>query len=265
MGIIRHPIVEDRVIHGEGTQLEEWRACRILQQMPEFDIPNVIPADARVCIIAPHPDDEILGCAGLIQRLDTLGYQIVLFAVTNGTASHPDSSLYTPEELNLIRPAETRAALEELPLKQNILRIALDIQDGQVAEQREMLHQQLKTYLQANDVLVTTFVHDGHPDHEITGQVTQQLATELHLSCIQVLIWAWHWAIPGDRRIPWSIAHQLRLTDAELQYKARVARCFKSQLEIDPTIEQAPILSEQALQRILQPWEVYLYEQSSSL
>ena len=133
MDVIRHEIVGDRVIHGEGTRLEEWRSCQILQQMPEFDIPKIIPLDARVCIIAPHPDDEILGCGGLIQRLDKLGYQIILFAVTNGTASHPGSSLYTPEELNQIRPAETRAALEALPLKQNILRIALDIQEGKVA------------------------------------------------------------------------------------------------------------------------------------
>ena len=261
MDVIRHEIVGDRVIHGEGTRLEEWRSCQILQQMPEFDIPQVIPLDARVCIIAPHPDDEILGCGGLIQRLDKLGYQIVLFAVTNGTASHPGSSLYTPEELNQIRPAETRAALEALPLKQNILRIALDIQDGKVAEQRDVLQQHLQSYLQPNDVLISTFVHDGHPDHEITGQVTQQLATELNLTCIQVLIWAWHWATPGDTRIPWTVAHQLRLTEEELQYKSLAARCFKSQIELDPTIEQSPILPEQALQRILQPWEVYLYEQ----
>lgn len=261
MDIIRHEIVEDRVIQGQGTQVEEWCSCQILQQMPEFDIPGVIPADARVCIVAPHPDDEILGCGGLIQRLDKLGYQIVLFAVTNGTASHPGSSLYSPKELNQIRPAETRAALQALALKQNILRIALDIQDGQVAQQRDLLKQQLQSYLQPNDVLITTFVHDGHPDHEITGQMVQQLATELHLSCIQVLIWAWHWATPGDTRIPWAVAHQLKLSDEELQYKSRAARCFASQIELDPTIEQPPILPEQALQRILQPWEVYLYEQ----
>src|SRR5690606_39671047 len=76
MDIIRHEIVGDRVIHGEGTRLEEWRTCEILQQMPEFDISQIIPPNARVCIIAPHPDDEILGCGGLIQRLDKLGYQI---------------------------------------------------------------------------------------------------------------------------------------------------------------------------------------------
>ena len=38
MDVIRHEIVGDRVIHGEGTRLEEWRSCQILQQMPEFDI-----------------------------------------------------------------------------------------------------------------------------------------------------------------------------------------------------------------------------------
>src|SRR5690606_3832071 len=119
MDIIRHEIVGERVIHGEGTRLEEWRTCEILQQMPEFDISQIIPPNARVCIIAPHPDDEILGCGGLIQLLDILVYQIVLFAVTNGTASHPGSSLYSPEELNQILPVETRTAFEVLSLNLN--------------------------------------------------------------------------------------------------------------------------------------------------
>src|SRR5690606_1808153 len=204
MDVIRHEIVGDRVIHGEGTRLEEWRSCQILQQMPEFDIPQVIPPDARVCVIAPHPDDEILGCGGLIQRLDRLGYQTVVTAFTNVTASQPVSILSNPDALNQFHPSQYRAALEQLSLKHTTLLIALDIQDGQVAEQRELLKQHLQSYLQPNDVLITTFVHDGHPDHEITGQVTQQLATERHLSCIQVLIWAWHWATPGDTRIPWT-------------------------------------------------------------
>ncbi len=43
MDVIRHEIVGIGVIHGEGTRLEEWHSCQILQQMPEFDLPKVIP------------------------------------------------------------------------------------------------------------------------------------------------------------------------------------------------------------------------------
>ena len=100
--------------------------------------------------------------------------------------------------MNQIRPAETRQALEELSLVQSGSSDCFGYSGWKVAEQRDLLKQQLHSYLQPNDVLVTTFVHDGHPDHEITGQVVQQLATELQLPYIQVLIWAWHWATPGD-------------------------------------------------------------------
>lgn len=260
MGSIKHEIVGDRVIHGEGTSTASWQACGVLQQLPEMAITALIPANARVCIVAPHPDDEILGCGGLIQRLDQLGYHIELFAVTNGTASHPSSSIYTPEQLNHIRPAESMQALHTLKLKESVKRTALDIQDGQVALQRDLLKQRLKAHLTAQDVLITTFEQDGHPDHEITGQVVQGLAKELGLNCIQVLIWAWHWAKPEDARIDWTKAHKLNLTEDELRHKRQAASCFNSQLEADPSTGQAAIISKTALERILQAWEVYLYE-----
>ncbi|HJF27886.1 MAG TPA: PIG-L family deacetylase [Acinetobacter lwoffii] len=261
MATLVHEIVGDRVIHGEGTPKEQWLSCPILQQLAAFDIQAIVPMRSRVCIIAPHPDDEILGCGGLIQRLDQAGYPVTIFAVTNGTASHPDSSLYSPAQLDQIRPHETRQALAALKLQQHVERIALQIPDGEVIEQRELLKQRLKAQLQPHDVLVTTFIHDGHPDHEGTAQVIQDLATELQQPCIQVLIWAWHWAQPGDARINWKIAHKLQLSATELSHKRRAAQCFKSQLEMDPTTGQPPILSGHALQRLLQPWEVYLYEQ----
>jgi LmbE family N-acetylglucosaminyl deacetylase len=258
MGIIKHPIVEDRIIQGDGTRAADWRNCQILQQLPEFDISRVIPNQARVCLVAPHPDDEILGCGGLMQRLDALGYPVLLFAVTNGTASHPGSARYSPEQLNRIRPAETLHALQQLQLKQHIPRIELDIQDGEVSLQRELLKQRLRSHLQPDDVLLTTFLHDGHPDHEVSAQVTRQLADERQLTFIQVLIWAWHWAVPGDTRIDWTAARQFKLTEEELAAKYRAVQCFKSQIEKDPGTGQAAILPEQVLERILQPWEVYM-------
>ncbi len=36
--------------------------------------------------------------------------------------------------------------------------------------------------------------------------------------------------------------------------------CFESQITIDDSTGNPPILSAQAIARISQPWEVYLYE-----
>lgn len=260
MGTIKHDIVDDRVIEGDGTSVEEWAKSVTLNTMPDLDIQQIIPQHARVCIIAPHPDDEILGCAGLIQHLDQCGYQMVLIAVTNGTASHPNSLQYSQSNLNQIRPNETREALKQLHLRQNVERIALELTDGEIFKQQSMLMERLKAQLRPHDFLVTTFIHDGHPDHEITGQVTVQLAKDLKLPILQILIWAWHWAKPDDLRIPWHKALKLSLESLELKKKYQAIQCFKSQLQTDPTTQQAPILSQYVLQRMMQPWEVYIYD-----
>ena len=40
----------------------------------------------RLLVFAPHPDDEILGCAGLMQRLVREGLAVHVVVVTDGAA-----------------------------------------------------------------------------------------------------------------------------------------------------------------------------------
>ena len=44
----------------------------------------------RVLIVAPHPDDEVIGCAGLIARLTASGNPPQVVILTQGEASHRD-------------------------------------------------------------------------------------------------------------------------------------------------------------------------------
>ena len=255
-----HPIVGDRVIKGDGTSQEAWKNWSGLQDMPRFDITKSFAPHQRVCIFAPHPDDEIIGCGGLLQQLTANGNPIVLIHVTNGTQSHPNSTIYTQEKLNTIRPQESMQALEVLGVAHQVTTVALNLADGEVFTQQEQFRQKLSTIIQADDILITTFMRDGHPDHEATGQVVASFAKQQHLACYQVLIWAWHWAKPADNRIPWHCAMRVDLTPEQLQRKIEAITCFESQITIDDSTGNPPILSAQAIARISQPWEVYLYE-----
>ena len=40
----------------------------------------------RALVLAPHPDDEVLGCGGTIARLTALGRHVEVAVVTRGTA-----------------------------------------------------------------------------------------------------------------------------------------------------------------------------------
>lgn len=249
-----------RLIYGDGTDRATWQAWAGIEELSSLKLdPDFIHAN-RVVIVAPHPDDEIMGCAGLMQQLSALGKQIVLVAVTNGTASHPDSKCYTPEGLNQLRPQETQAALKVLGID-NIDVIALNIQDDAVSQNLDIFYQLLMAHVQAEDVLVTTFHKDGHPDHEFTAQVVNRVAQEKKLKYFEVLIWAWHWAHPNDPQIPWDQARRLDLTAQQLQLKQRAIQCFASQIHIDESTGKPAILSEKTIDRILMPFEVYIHVQ----
>ena len=250
----------DRVIEGDGTSQEDWENWAGLQDLPRFDIAKNFAPHQRVCIFAPHPDDEVLGCGGLLQQLAANGNPIVLIHVTNGTQSHPNSQIYSQESLDIIRPQESVKALEVLGIAHQVKTIALDLTDGNVFSQQDQFQQKLTSIIQHNDVLVTPFMQDGHPDHEATGLVVASFAKQHHLACYQVLIWAWHWAKPADNRIPWHHAIKVDLTPEQLQRKIEAIACFKSQITADESTGNPPILSAQTIARISQPWEVYLYE-----
>lgn len=64
-----------------------------------------------VLVLAPHPDDETLGCGGTIARLADEGHNVVVGLVTGpGEGEHP---LYGPEGFQVIR-AELAAACKVL-------------------------------------------------------------------------------------------------------------------------------------------------------
>jgi LmbE family N-acetylglucosaminyl deacetylase len=78
---------------------------------------------ARVLVIAPHEDDEALGCAGLMSRAVASGAEVYVCLLTNGEgeelgAAWASKSLQlTPEKfvrLGLVRQRETRRVLARL-------------------------------------------------------------------------------------------------------------------------------------------------------
>lgn len=68
----------------------------------------------RVLVVAPHPDDESIGCGGLIAVLRRLGVTVHVVFVTDGAGSHPSSRDYPSARLAALRRQEALAALDVL-------------------------------------------------------------------------------------------------------------------------------------------------------
>jgi LmbE family N-acetylglucosaminyl deacetylase len=247
----------DRQIEGNGTPEAAWQGWARLAALPEVEPAELVPLGGRAVIIAPHPDDEILGTGGMLALLSRLSRSVLIIAVTDGTASHPDSPVWPPERLADVRPQETREALQRLHMRQvQVTRLGLP--DGGAARLEPSLSGLLQKHLQPGDVVFATWRYDGHPDHEAVGRAAYAAATEAHLPFVEVPLWTWHWASPDDPRVPWSRARRVVLDDDTHARKLRAVQAFRSQLEPDAATGSAPVLPEHVLARLTRPFEVIL-------
>src|ERR1700712_2227887 len=62
-------------------------------------------------ILAPHPDDESLGCGGLIAACVAAGRMPLVAILTDGAGSHPNSRSFPPDRLRTVRAQEVRQAV----------------------------------------------------------------------------------------------------------------------------------------------------------
>lgn len=245
-----------RRIVGNGTPDVVWQKWLDTQPVKAILLPELVPAGQRAIIVAPHPDDETLGCGGLLQLLATYHRKTILIAATDGTASHPGSRLWPAERLARIRPDETRNALRLLGLHETTV-IRAGISDGAVSGNARKLAALIEQQVRSGDVIFCPWKYDGHPDHEACALAATVAMRNTSARLVEFPIWMWHWAIPEDPRIPWHRARRLQLGEDLIERKRAAVNCYHSQIEADSSTGREPILAPNVLRRLLHPQEFY--------
>jgi LmbE family N-acetylglucosaminyl deacetylase len=144
---------------------------------------------ARVLVAAPHPDDEMFGCAGIMVWLVDHGHHVEIVAVTDGDASHARSTRVDRAELVARRQCERTRALAILGLG-DISVDRLRFPDAEVTRHEADLRDALVARLDQNTTLVVPWEHDGHPDHEAVARAGREAAAVTGAGCLEVPIWA---------------------------------------------------------------------------
>ncbi|WP_067748701.1 PIG-L deacetylase family protein [Orrella dioscoreae] len=248
--------VNSRVIEGPGTSARQWQAWEAMHPPTPISAEALVPQGRRAVVVAPHPDDEVLGTGGLLMQLSQAGRDILLVAATDGEASHPGSTRWPVDTLARVRAQESAAALAVLGVHASTLRLGLA--DGGLASQEASLRASLLRCVRAGDVVFAPWRLDGHPDHEA---VTRAAFTAARVNCarvVEVPIWGWHWCTPGDPRLPWDHALAVALSPTQLQAKRLAIQQFRSQVEPDPSTGRPAILPPHVIARQLRPSEVVL-------
>ena len=141
-------------------------------------------------VIAPHPDDETLGCGGLIAACVERGHRVHTIFVTDGGASHPNSRLWSRPRLAACREAEAAEALRRLGAG-NEPRTFLRLEDAAMPAPGTSAHSQAVAAIAAilrtlaPRLIVLPWRRDPHCDHRASWQLTMErwpLATGLPTS-----------------------------------------------------------------------------------
>jgi LmbE family N-acetylglucosaminyl deacetylase len=218
-------------IDAPGTGEEAWREWPGLAQLP----PGHLGSPASVVVLAAHPDDEILGAGGLLSMLASAGIRIRLVAVTDGEASHPGRA--DPGELITRRCDERAAALRELGASAAEV-VRLSLPDSGLDRLEPELAVLLRQLTAGFDACLAPWENDVHADHEAVGRAARRACPNLFF----YPIWMWHWARPGDPRVPWERAIRVPLPAVAAGRKRLAIDCFASQLE-DRSDALGPVLA----------------------
>lgn len=165
-------------------------------------------------ILAPHPDDESLGCGGLIAACTAAGRPPLVAFLTDGTGSHPNSPTYPPDRLRAVRAKEARTALNHLGLPAD--RVTFLNQPDTAAPRTGPAFDEAATQLLAlirSQRSLTTILapwrHDPHCDHEAASLLAAVVAKAAAIQNIAYPVWGW--TLPPDTPIPEPPARGFRL------------------------------------------------------
>lgn len=129
-------------------------------------------------VLAPHPDDEILGAGGIMARAHSRGQRIGVIVLTDGTRSDPDMC---PLELREIRASECQSGLETM-LGEVPPLLMLSYRDGELDSRTPDLTEasalgQFLRGINAMTIMVTD-PGDGHRDHKAAFGLACRIVAE---------------------------------------------------------------------------------------
>jgi LmbE family N-acetylglucosaminyl deacetylase len=195
---------------------EHWST--ILARCPVWS-----PEEGALLVVAPHPNDEILGAGGLMRMWAAGGREVRVLSVSDGEAADPGF-----EGLANLRREELREALRKLcPTHVSVTRLGLP--DGRITEHLNRLRNALLPFSRDRPTLIAPYEHDGHPDHRAVGALCIDFARSWNIPVARYTIRPWPRAdldTPSKER--WV---KFSLSNEAMRAKARAIQCFRSQIE----------------------------------
>lgn len=197
----------------------------------------------KVLVIAPHPDDEVLGCGGVMARHTAEGDEVYVLVVTRGVPE-----LFPPEEIERVR-LELKKAHDLLGVKETIF---LDFPAPKLdSTPGHLLAGSISKVIRRLEPTVVYLPHRGdiHADHRAVYYAALVACRPIHnrsvkkLLCYETLSET-EWSPPfgEDAFVPTIFVN---ISDY-LAIKLEAMACYESQIQESPgprTLEAIEVLA----------------------
>lgn len=158
----------------------------------------------RLVVVAPHPDDDVLGCGGAIAAAAATGMDLRVIYVTDGSASHVGSRAYPSERLRDLREGEAREALGILGVHSEprflrvpdgtVAALAADAAGAVVAALADAIGDA------ADPLVIGPWVRDHHTDHvAVAALVRAACARRPGATLLEYAVWLHELGTEHDR------------------------------------------------------------------
>lgn len=204
-------------------------ALAAMRALPEADL-DAIDGGETTLVLAPHADDESLGCGGFIAEACARGRPPRVLVLTDGAGSHPNSRQFPPPQLRALREQESRDAVALLglpPDRIDFLRLP-DTAAPTSGAAFDGAVRSIAALCGSCGLLLAPWRHDPHCDHEaahLMAVAAARMAGVRHLAYP-----VWGWTLPDDADLPGPAPAGWRLRmDRHLPAKRRAIAAHASQ------------------------------------
>jgi LmbE family N-acetylglucosaminyl deacetylase len=204
-------------------------------------------AHRSALVLAPHPDDETLGCGATIMRKVAAGTPVTIAVISDGSAFH-DSAHLSREDTTALRHAETVEAARRMGLPADALRW-YGYEDGALEAHEAELTQVVRELLDEirPDEVYVTGAFEPHPDHCALGRAARRAVRGTDAQLLEYPIWLWavspvafgmHTGAVARATLPMLLCRRVHKVRAEgyLDAKWHAIAAHDSQLNRPPTV-----------------------------
>ncbi|MDX9690453.1 MAG: PIG-L family deacetylase [Alphaproteobacteria bacterium] len=217
-------------------------------------------------VIAPHPDDETLGCGALIARYVATGHKVRIMIVTDGRYSSPSTKL-SPDDIARLRHHEAQNAIRTLGVPSSEL-VFLPYRDTESKNYLLQIEHDIASqiWLTHPALIVSPYGIDSHEDHRVIAQAVNNLIQKGKVPCAVWNYPMWFWPRQAMRHLL-SLkrirSHIIVPVDTYGTCKNTALDAYKTQFEnltgeenwhiLDPNIRTLHVLDHELFFEIFQP------------